>query len=422
MENKKGTLIMENKINYPNFRWYIMLTLVVAVAAQGMMLIAPTPLVGVIAESMNADLGSVTAALMMPFTLFVAIGGVFSGMLMDRIGLYKTFLIGTAVAAIAAILTPVIGNSLGVIIVLRALQGLGCGPLIASGPKLAAEWFPQKQRGLVQGVLGAALSLGITVGLMTGPKIAAGAGKWTIALSTFGIVMIVAFVLIALSKFGPKAPVNEMAQNGTGKVDMKKVFKLPVFWLTFLCVFALSWVMQGYNDLTPGHIAVPAPAGLGMGPETAGALMGIYSLAFLVGALASGFVAEKIFRGNYKRAITVTFALTAVFCYSVMLPVVSSNQGILTVCLILAGFFMGMPNPIAQTSISNFYPENITGTVGGFTMGLGIFGGTVGVAAGSAALHATGMYNVSIMIVVVVSIIGAVLAFGVNAPKIFSNK
>ena len=83
---------------------------------------------------------------------------------------------------------------------------------------------------------------------------------------------------------------------------------------------------------------------------------------------------------------------------------------------------MGMPNPIAQTSVSNFYPEHITGTVGGFTMGLGIFGGTVGVAAGSAALHATGMYDVSIIIVVVVSLVGAVAALGVKAPKIFNEK
>jgi hypothetical protein len=50
-------------------------------------------------------------------------------------------------------------------------------------------------------------------------------------------------------------------------------------------------------------------------------------------------------------------------------------------------------------------------------MGLAIFGGTVGVAAGSAALHATRMYNVSIIIVVVVALIGAVAGFGIKRPK-----
>lgn len=391
--------------------------LTVAIVAQGMLLIAPTPLVGVIAETMQMDLGALTAALMLPFTLLVAIGGIVSGFLMDKIGIYKTFLIGTAIATIAAFLTPVVGDSLGAIILLRAIQGLGCGPLIASGPKLAAEWFPPLQRGLVQGVLGAGLSLGITIGLMTGPQIAAKSGNWTAAISTFGIFMAVAFVLIALSRFGPKPPVNENLQHGAGKSEMRSVLARPLFWMTFVAVFALSWVMQGYNDLTPGHIAVPSPVGLGMGPEAAGKIMGIYTLAFMIGSLASGFIAEKLFRGRYGLAVTVSFVLTAVFCYSVLLPPVYSNMTTLMICLILAGFFMGMPMPIAQTSISNFYPEHITGAVGGVTMGLAIFGGTVGVAAGSAALHATGMYNVSIIIVVVVALIGAVAGFGIKRPK-----
>ncbi len=408
---------MERQIAYPAFRWYIMFMVVIAVAAQGMMLIAPTPLVGVIAESLGGNLGAITAALMMPFTLMVAIGGILSGLLMDRIGIYKTFLIGTALAAGAALLTPVIGSSLGVIIVLRALQGLGCGPLIASGPKLAAEWFPPKQRGIVQGVLGAALSLGITVGLVTGPQIAAGAGDWTATLLIYGIVMVAAFILIAVSRFGPQAPVNEILQEGVTKGELKNVFGMPVFWMTFLAVFALCWVQQGYNDLTPGHIAVPAPAGLGMGPEAAGKIMGIYTLAFMVGSLVSGFVAEKVFRGSYRFAVATTFFLTAIFCYSVTLPAISANTNTLMLVLILAGFFMGMPMPIAQTSISNFYPEKITGAVGGITMGLGIFGGTAGVAAGSAALHGTGLYQMSITIVVIVAILGGLAGLGIRRPE-----
>jgi MFS family permease len=408
---------MEKLTTYPNFRWYILLMVTIAVVAQGMMLIAPTPLVGVIAESMNVGLGAITAALMMPFTLLVAIGGIASGILMDKIGIYKTFLMGTAIAAIAGALTPAAGDSLGALIALRALQGLGCGPLIASGPKVAAEWFPPAQRGVVQGVLGAALSLGITIGLMAGPQIAAKSGSWTTALLFFGIVMAVAFVLIALSKLGPSAPVVERLETGAGKGEIKKVMGTPLFWMTFICVFALSWVMQGYNDLTPGHLAVPAPAGLDLGPEIAGKIMGIYTLAFMVGSLISGFVAEKIFKGNYKLAITVAFVLTAIFCFSVTIPAINGSQAPLMICLILAGFFMGMPMPIAQTSISNFYPEHLTGSVGGITMGLGIFGGTVGVAAGSAALHATGMYMVSIVIVCVVALIGAAAGFGVKRPK-----
>jgi len=76
-----------------------------------------------------------------------------------------------------------------------------------------------------------------------------------------------------------------------------------------------------------------------------------------------------------------------------------------------------MPNAINMSFIANNYSEHITGSVGGFTMGLGIFGGAIGVAAGSTALHITGMYDISIIIVAVVAGIGALAGLGIKPPK-----
>jgi hypothetical protein len=54
-------------------------------------------------------------------------------------------------------------------------------------------------------------------------------------------------------------------------------------------------------------------------------------------------------------------------------------------------------------------------------MGLAIFGGAIGVAAGSTALHITGMYNVSIIIVGVVAVIGAIAGLGIKPVTIFDK-
>lgn len=412
-----------SEIVYPKFRWYVLIAVIIATLAQGMILIAPTPLIGEVAKTLHLDLGAATAAAMLPFNLMVALGGIFGGLILDKLGVAKTFIGTCLLVSFCTFLVPVLGNGAASLVVLRALQGFGCGPVIASGPRLAAEWFPAKQRGLFQGLQGAALSLGVTIGLMFGPTIAAGSG-WQVALAWFGGLMFVAFIMFIIYAFGPKSPVI-MAEAETGSAaagDFKKVLALPVFWLSLLAGFALSWVMQGYNDLTPGHIAVPPPVGLGMGPQAAGALMGLYTLAFMLGSLVSGFVSEKIFRGKYKKGVTVTFILTAIFCISVLFPPVHSNPVILAICLILAGFFMGMPMPTIMTFIANSYPEQLTGRVGGMTMGLSLFGGTIAVAAGSFALHATGRYTASILIVVTVAIIGALAGFGINQPRIFATK
>lgn len=407
-------------MDYPNYRWYALVTLIAATLAQGMSLIAPTPLVGEISKTLQVELGAATAAAMLPFTLMTAIGGIISGMVIDRWGIAKTYVAFCLLETVASVLMLQLGHTVAGLTVLRALQGLGCGPIIASGPRLAAEWFPPRQRSMVQGVMGAALSLGIAFGLNIGPAVAAGGGGWITALAVLGGVMAVAVIMSIVFCFAPQSP-GDLAAEAAGPeaaAEFKQVFRLPAFWLTVVSTFALSWVMQGYNDLTPGHIAVPPPAGLGLGPAAAGQLMGLLVIAFVMGSLASPVVAEKIFKGNYGRAVTVTFVLTAIFCTSVMLSGVSSQRTSLGICLFLAGFFMGMPIPLNMTFIANSYPENITGSVGGFTMGVGIFGGTAGVAVGSAALHVTGLYDASIVIVAVVALIGAMAGIGIKPVRI----
>ena len=151
-------------ITYTGYRWFPLATIIAAHMLQGMALIGPTPLVESIAETLNFNLGAATAAAMLPFTLMVAIGGLISGMVIDRWGLAKTYVLFCSMEAVAALLLPVLGTSAIGLILLRGLQGLGCGPITASGPKLASEWFPRSQRSMVQGVTGASLSFGIILG------------------------------------------------------------------------------------------------------------------------------------------------------------------------------------------------------------------------------------------------------------------
>ncbi len=407
-------------VDYPKYRWFPLATLIAAHILQGMALIGPTPLVGSIADTLDFNLGAATAAAMLPFTLMVAIGGLISGMVIDRWGLAKTFVLFCSLETVAALLMPLWGTSTVGLIFLRGLQGLGCGPITASGPKMASEWFPRSQRSMVQGVTGASLSMGIIIGLNIGPVIA-DMRNWIVTLTLLGGLMIIAVILSVVFIFGPESPgsLEDQATKEDVSKDFKKVFGLPAFWMTFLSTFTLSWVMQGYQDLTPGHIAVPPPVGLGLGSVVSGQMMGLLVFAFILGSLATPIIAEKIFKGRYGRAITISFSLTVFFCLSVMCPIVKSNMLVLVICLSLAGFFMGMPMASGMSFIANNYPEHITGSVGGFTMGLGIFGGAIGVAAGSTALHMTGMYNVSIMIVGVVAVIGAIAGFGIKPVKIF---
>lgn len=410
---------------YPKFRWYVLTTMFMATVAQGMILISPAPLVGEISKSMGLDLGTVTGAAMGAFTLFVALSAIAGGAIVDKFGIVRTYIGSLLLMIIGALLIPMVGESLVALVILRAIQGMGAGPVIATVSKIAAEWFPARERAMVTGVQGMALSLGIAIGFATAPAIFISTSNWQSAMAWMAVAACIAMILTIIMAFGPKSPIDHSAVSHLSdaeKNDFKLALKQPVFWISFLCVFALSWIQQGYNDLTPGHLAVQAPVGLGLGPAVSGQIMGVYQIAFMAGSIVSGFLIQKVFGGRTKPVILFSFLMTAIFCLSVLLPFVYSNMTLLVICLLVAGFFMGMPIPSVMAFIATSYPEHITGKVGGMTMGLGILGGTIGVAAGSIALHTTGMYTVSIIIVGVMGILGLLLGTGVNAPKVFASK
>lgn len=403
------------------FRWYVLLTMLVATVAQGMALISPAPLVGEIAGSMGKSLGEVTGAMMGVFILFVALSAVVGGILIDKIGIAKTYFYSLALLLLGSILIPFWGDSFELLLIARAIQGMGSGPIMASVSKVAAEWFPPKERAFVAGLQGAGVSLGIAIGFGLTPAIFAKFADWRIAMAWMAVGSLIALLLNVGYTLGPKSPLaisGELSEDNAEdhSHEFKQFLREPVFWIGVISVFCASWAMQGYNDITPGHLAVDSPVGLGLGPAMAGKYMGILQLSFMIGSLTSGIFITKIFKGVHRYFLSIAFILTGIFCVSVLLPVVYGNNQLLLICLTLSGFFMGMLNPAVIAFISCFYPEHITGRIGGITMGLSIFGGMAGVAIGSFVLHITDMYTIPILIVGLVCIVGTINAFGLN-PK-----
>ena len=407
------------------FRWFALVTLCVLSIAQGMLLISPAPLVGELVKVLNVSLGQVTGATMGPFILSVAVSAIIGGVIIDKFGLATMYIISALLMILGTVLIPFLGDALPGLVICRILQGLGCGPVIGSPSKVASEWFPSKERAIVTGIQGASLSIGIAVGFGVAPALFAKTGNWQTALAAMAVISVIGLLAAVIFALGPNSPhlgeaEGDLGQAAESENDFGKALKLPVFWVGVFSAFLLSWAMQGYNDIIPGHLAIERPVGLNLGPVVAGKYMGLLQIAFMVGSALSGLLVAKIFKGAHRRLISLAFLLTGVFCLSIVLPMVNIDQKILLVCLIFAGFFMGMPIPSTLAFIAEVYPEHITGRVGGATMGLAIIGGVLGVAVGSSALHFSGMYTISIFVVGAVCLLGMINGFGLKSPgKIF---
>jgi len=413
---------MSDKATYSKFRWFVLLTLCVATITQAVALIAPAPFMGIIAKELGLSIGETTGAIMGSFTLLVALSCIVGGIFIDKIGLIRVFLVSLVLIIIGRVLVPVVGNNIQSLIILRIIEGCGAGPIAASVSSIAAIWFPVKERPIVAGIAGMATGLGVAIGFISAPAIFQVTGSWQMAMAWLSAFSFLSIVLTLVVAFGPK-PAGDLPQSSdvlvSGAGDFAVALRQPVTWVCVLCVFALSWMFSAFNDLTPGYLAIEQPVGIGLGPMEAGKTMMIYQVAFMAGSMLSGFVTGKIFRGQAKLTVLLGFLVAAIFCVSIKYSAVYSNGGTLLLCLILAGFFMSFVNPQVMAFIARYYPEHITGKIGGLAMGIGIFGATIGVIAGASALHATGLYHMSINIVGTVAIIGFIIALGLNPPKAF---
>lgn len=401
---------------YHPFRWFILATLVVVVAVQAIALIAPAPLIGEIIKTSagTLDPGQVTWMTMGTWNLFVAIAAIAGGPLLDRFGFVPMYFAGIGLILLGWLLTPALGDSFWGMTAVRTIQAFGGGPIMGAGVYVAATCFPSKERSIATGALGFAMSVGIFLGLTLSPAGFAATGDWKQALFNLWPYAIVALAMTAVVAFGPKVapaanPNAIAAAPVTNAALFKKAMSMPITYVAIGCVVIASWFNQAFNDMTPGYFALDVPVGLGLGPSGS-SMLAIAQFGQMVGALVIGFIVERLFRGRVKLPILIAFAVLAAGSAALLLPAINQNQGVLTTSLLVTLFFFAWINPSALGFIAKHYPANITGKIGGLAQGVGIFGGLAGVAAGSAALSATGFYTVSTMIMAGVCVVGFVVA------------
>jgi MFS family permease len=410
---------------YPNTRWLMGAAVIAGQVTIGATMICFAPILGIISKDLGVSVGEISAAAMGTVIMAAAFSSIISGAVLDRFGVPRSIAVGALITTIGMLLAPVFDNSIQQIVLVRILIGVGWGPVSACTSSVAARWFPEEQRGMFAGMVGAGISFGIIIGFIITPAFIHSVSHWSYAIRMVAVVPAIFFVLSLISNFLSEPEVQEtiVSEKESSKLssDMALAFKSPVTYIGIVSMFLFTWVMNAFNDLTPGFIAIEPPIGLGLGPVTAGQFMSAVQVGMLIGSAASGFILMKLFKGKIKPVMVVGFLFAAIFMFSVRLPVINSTSALLAICLFGAGFFEAFIIPMVTTFIATNYPSAITGRIFGITFGISLFGGSIGVFVGSTFLHITGTYLASIAIVTVVGLLGMLTSFLMNPLKAFSH-
>jgi ACS family hexuronate transporter-like MFS transporter len=149
----------------------------------------------------NAQIGGLTSATAVAYAPTL----VLAGWLVDRIGVRRALVIGSLVTGVF-VGSVALAPSYGVMLLLLALSGLGCGFIYPSAVKAVMVWFPPQERATAIGVNQSAVNVSGILGAVIMPALALSVG-WR---AGFLVAAAMAFAVCILAAAVYRDPGGEM--------------------------------------------------------------------------------------------------------------------------------------------------------------------------------------------------------------------
>lgn len=329
-------------------------------------------------------LGSITAL----------VGGLilpFAGVIGDRIGIKKIILIGI-VAALVGQLVFAWAPDYGLLMVGRAISGLGVGLLFVGPYTMAINWFERERRsGIALGIMFTSDGIGTAFALYAFAIVLVAYG-WRTGSTIGGVLLAVVFVIAAI--FLKDAPRDAHADDALPEeaVDTRSTAR----WLFSRNVLVAAAFFIGEWGIF-AVVAVWMPTILiekaGWDPALAGLFASLYVLVGMVPSIVFGLISDKLGR---RKALIVTAGLAmTLFMGALTASLAAGNYALVALCLPLVGLGVYTGMPLALALAAESVPARMTGAVNGFVLGIGfILGGFVYPYAIGAVKDATGDYTI----------------------------
>jgi len=319
------------------------------------------------------------------FTLAYAIGLLFIGKLVDRLGTRKGFSAAVFAWSVAA-MAHAAARSVAQFAVARFSLGLGEAGSFPAAVKAVAEWFPKRERALATGLFNSGSNIGALVTPLVVPWITHRYG-WRMAFIATGALGFV-WILCWLSLYhrpeqDTKVSAAELAYiqsdppdqraNGETTVPLLTLVTLRQAWAIALGKFFTDPIWWVYLFWMPDFLS--RNLGLSL-TGMALPLFVIYSGA-CVGSIGGGWLSGSLLKRGWTLNASRKSAL--LLCALAVTPIMISARTTnpwLAVCLIAlaAGAHQGWSANF-YTLASDMFPRNAVGSVVGFGTMAGAVGG-----------------------------------------------
>ncbi len=313
-----------------------------------------------------SELGFLTSAYLLAFALFQLPLGV----LLDRYGPRRVQSALIALAGIGSILFAM-GEGFGLLTFARALIGLGFAGGLMSGFKAVVLWVPEERRALANAIVMSFGALGIIVA--TQPiDLSVQAFGWRAVFIGLGIVTfaVALMIFIVVPERGEVGRRGESLRDQAGAI--LGIIKSSAFWRlapllattagTHIAIQTL-WAGPWFRDVA------------GFGRDDVAAHLMIVAVAFMVGILLSGAVADWFVRKGVH-ILSVMNGFLAAFLLSEALIILNVASLMLPAWLLFG--MTGQVAVLAYPWLSSYYGVARSGRAN-TAMNLVIFGAAFGI-------------------------------------------
>lgn len=346
----------------------------------------------------EADYGYIVAAFQMAY----AIGLLFSGRLLDKVGTRLGYTMAIIVWSMGAVMHAIVNTVMGFGIA-RAILGIGEAANFPAAVKTVAEWFPKKQRALATGIFNS----GSNIGAIAAPAIVAGitislGWKWAFIITgLLGFIWMIFWLCLyqppEKHKKVSQAELNYILSDhdfedvkSVDAVTWKSLFKYQQTYAICLSRFLTDWVWWFFLFWAPDFLRKTQHIDL---KESILPLIIIYTMAS-IGGIFGGFLSSNFIKQG--RSIDFSRKTAILICALLILPLVFAAQ-VQNIWLVV--FIIGIATAAHQgwasnifTVVSDIYPKQAVGTMVGVSGFTGAIGGALAASFIGLVLKFSGSY------------------------------
>lgn len=396
------------------YRWIILLVFMAVIAVNQLMWITFAPITGPAASYYGVSdlsIGLLSMSFMIVY-IFVSIPASWT---IDTVGFRAAVGIGAALTGIFGLTRGLLAANYSLVLISQIGIAIGQPFILNAVTKVAARWFPLRERATATGLGSLAMYLGIVLGLALTPYLVIHSSIESMLL-TYGIVAIIAAVIFfIIARENPPTPACPPGQEERSLVfdGLKQALQKRNFILLMVVFFIGLGV---FNGVTTWIEDILRPRGFSI---TQAGIAG----GFMVFAGIAGAVILPLLSDRYRKRVLFILIALAGSILGLLGITFASSYPILLVSAFVMGFFLLSAGPIGfQYGAEIAYPTP-EGTSNGLLLLMGQISGIIFILGMDSFKNPeTGSMTASLLVLVFLLVLGLLISTRLKESSLLTGK